>query len=111
MTRLSNHGTLLAGPPAADPFVWTPKRPRTGVIGYPLTPHVAHVFTKHPHCNRLGSQGWIAFGRGSRAARLKSESNAICSSHNRATSRPLPILSTVAWGSQRAHHITVNPIE
>ena len=67
------------------------------MIGYPVTPYVAHVFPKHPHCNRPGSQGWIAFERGSRAARLKSELNAICSSHNRATSWELPILSTVAY--------------
>jgi hypothetical protein len=66
MTDLSNHCTLLAGPPAAGPFVHTTNT-HTTIELHDRGSLIEHCncacATKTPLLQSLGLQGWIAFGR------------------------------------------------
>jgi hypothetical protein len=66
MTGLSNHGTLLAGPPAADPFAPTimqPARSRNCMIGYLTELDVLGLLLKRHSRNRLSRRAGLRSGR------------------------------------------------
>jgi hypothetical protein len=74
MTDLPNHYTLLAGPPAADPFVQTINVQTTRELhdrGSLIEPWNCACATKTFLFQSLGLQGWIALGGFQRFRRLR----------------------------------------